>query len=170
MRIETQRLLLRPMEPGDLDAFVALHAEPEVTSFIRPLDRAAAEERLQRDEREWNERGHGMLAVLDAKSGAFLGRCGLKHWPQFDETELGWALRRTAWSHGYATEAAHACIEWGFSTLDVPYLTAMINAENARSIKVAERLGLSPLREDELLGDPVVVYALERAAEPAPQP
>lgn len=164
MRIETERLLLRPMEPADLDAFVALHAEPEVTRFIRPLDRAAAEERLQRDEREWEERGHGMLAVLDAEDGAFLGRCGLKHWPQFDETELGWALRRIAWGLGYATEAARACIEWGFAALDVPYLTAMINAENARSIKVAERLGLTPLREDELLGDPVVVYSLDRTA------
>ncbi len=168
--IETERLLLRPMEPSDLDAFVALHAEPEVTRFIRPLGRVAAEERLQKDEREWAERGHGMLAVLDAGGGGFLGRCGLKHWPQFGETELGWALKRTAWGHGYATEAARACTEWGFSTLDVPYLTAMINAENARSIKVAERLGLTPLREDELLGDPVVVYALDRAAEPASQP
>lgn len=162
--IETERLLLRPMEPGDLDAFVALHAEPEVTRFIRPLSRAAAEERLRKDEREWRERGHGMLAVLDAGEGAFLGRCGLKHWPQFDETELGWALTRSAWGQGYATEAARACTDWGFSTLDVPYLTAMINPENARSIKVAERVGLAPLREDELLGDPVVVYSLDRAA------
>lgn len=171
MRIETQRLLLRPMEMDDLDEFVALHAEPEVTRFIRPLDRAAAEERLQRDEEEWRERGHGMLAVIDHEDGVFLGRCGLKHWPQFEETELGWALRRTAWGHGYATEAARACTEWGFSTLDVPYLTAMINAENARSIKVAERLGLAPLREDELLGDAVIVYSLERAATgPASQP
>lgn len=168
--IETERLLLRPMAPGDLDAFIALHAEPEVTRFIRPLGRAAAEERLRKDEREWRERGHGMLAVLDVGGGAFLGRCGLKHWPQFDETELGWALKRTAWGRGYATEAARACTEWGFSTLDVPYLTAMINAENARSIKVAERLGLAPLRDDKLLGDPVVVYSIDRAAESASRP
>jgi RimJ/RimL family protein N-acetyltransferase len=79
VRIGTQRLLLRPIELGDLDEFVALHADPEVTRFIRPLDRAAAKERLHRDEREWMERGHGMLAVLDLKSGVFLGRAGLKY-------------------------------------------------------------------------------------------
>jgi RimJ/RimL family protein N-acetyltransferase len=164
MRIETQRLLLRPIELGDLDEFVALHADPEVTRFIRPLDRAAAKKRLHRDEREWLERGHGLLAMLDLTNGAFLGRCGLKHWPQFDETELGWALRRDAWGQGYATEAGRACAEWGLSEFDLPYLTAMINADNIRSIRVAERLGLTPLRNDVLLGDPVVVYGLHRTA------
>lgn len=161
--IETKRLRLRPMEIGDLDEFVALHADPEVTEFIRPLDPTAAEERLGRDKSEWRERGHGLLAMLDRKSGAFLGRCGLKHWPQFGETELGWVLRRDAWGHGYATEAARACIEWGFTELDVPYLTAMVNRDNVRSIRVAERLGMAPMRDDALLGDPVVVYGLDRA-------
>lgn len=149
---------------GDLGEFVALHADPEVTRFIRPLDRAAAEERLRRDEEEWRQRGHGLLAVLGREDGAFLGRCGLKHWPQFDEVELGWALRRDAWGRGYATEAGRACVEWGFSHFDMPYLTAMIGPGNARSVRVAERLGLTPTREDVLLGDPVVVYGLDRAA------
>jgi RimJ/RimL family protein N-acetyltransferase len=162
--IETQRLQLRPIELGDLDEFVALHTDPEVTQFIRPLDRAAAKERLYRDEDEWLRRGHGILAVLDRESGAFLGRCGLKYWPQFDETELGWVLRRDAWGRGYATEAGQACIEWGFSEFDVPYLTAMINSGNVRSIRVGERLGFTRLRDDVLLGDPVVVYGLERYA------
>lgn len=161
--IETERLRLRPMEISDLDAFVALHTDPEVTEFIRPLDRTAAEERLRRDASEWRERRHGLLAVLDRESGAFLGRCGLKHWPQFAETELGWVLRRDAWGHGYATEAARACAEWGFAELDVPYLTAMVNPDNVRSVRVAERLGMAPLRDDVLLGDPVVVYGLDRA-------
>lgn len=53
--LETQRLLLRPIELGDLDEYVALHADPEVTRFIRPLDRAVAEDRLRRDESEWRE-------------------------------------------------------------------------------------------------------------------
>jgi RimJ/RimL family protein N-acetyltransferase len=153
------------MDIGDLDQLVALHVDPEVTQFIRPLDRSAAEERLRRDEDEWLERGHGLLAMLDRHDGTFLGRCGLKYWPQLDETELGWALRREAWGRGYATEAAHACIRWGFAELDVPYLTAMINPGNARSVRVAERLGLTPKRDDLLLGDPVVVYGIDRPSE-----
>jgi RimJ/RimL family protein N-acetyltransferase len=150
------------MEPGDLGEFAALHANPDVTEFVRPLNRKAAEERLDRDESEWEQRGHGLLAMLDRQTGTFLGRCGLKYWPQFDETEVGWVLRREAWGRGYATEAGRACVKWGFSTFAVPYLTAMISSGNARSIRVAERLGFQPLREDDLLGEPVTVYAMRR--------
>jgi len=160
--IETDRLLLRPLELGDLDQFVALHAEPEVTRFIRPLDRVAAKQRLDRSEEEWHERGHGLLAILNRDEGTFIGRCGLKYWPQFEETELGWALRRDAWGKGYATEAGAACLKWGFAEFELPYITAMIAPDNARSVRVAERLEFTPTREDVLLGDPVIVYGLQR--------
>ena len=161
--IETERLVLRPIGLADIDEFVVLHIDPEVTHFVRSLDRSQAQERLELAEREWTERGHGMLAIRDRTSGRFLGRAGLRYWPQFDETEVGWMLHRDTWGHGYATEAARACIDWGFAQLTVPYLTAMIQPENVRSVRVAERLGLTPLRTDMLLGDEVVVYAVQRA-------
>ncbi len=160
--LETERLLLRPLAIADLDEFVALHDDPEVTRFIQPLDRPAAKERLQSIEREWLQRGHGMFAVLDRATGRLLGRAGLKYWPQFDETEIGWVLRREAWGHGYATEAAQACLNWAFASLDLPYFTAMIHPENEASIRLAGRLGMSRLRRDVLLGDPVVVFSLNR--------
>jgi RimJ/RimL family protein N-acetyltransferase len=160
--IETERLLLRPLRLADIDEFTALHDDPEATRFIRRLERREAEERLRLVEREWQERGHGMFAVLDRASGHFLGRAGLKYWPQFEETEVGWVLRRDAWGQGYATEAARACRDWGFASLDVPYLTAMIHPENDASIRLARRLGMAPLRSDVLLGDAVVVFSLNR--------
>lgn len=160
--LETERLLLRPLALADIDEFFALHDDGEVTRFIQPLDRPAAEELLQSIEREWHERGHGIFAVLDRVTGRFLGRAGLKYWGQFDEIEAGWVLRRDAWGHGYATEAARACLNWGFASLDVPYFTAMIHPENEASIRLAGRLGMSRLRRDVLLGDPVVVFSLNR--------
>jgi RimJ/RimL family protein N-acetyltransferase len=162
MRIETRRLILRPISIEDLDEFVELHADPEVTRYVSSFDRAAAEERLRKNDREWQERGHGMLAVLDRESGEFLGRAAVKYWPQFDETEVGWVLRRPAWGRGYGTEAGRACVDWAFAELEVPYLTAMIMPGNDRSVRIAERLGMTPLREDRLLGEPVVVYAVKR--------
>jgi RimJ/RimL family protein N-acetyltransferase len=160
--IKTDRLVLRPLGLADIDEFVALHDDPDVTRFIRQLKRPEAEERLRLVEREWLERGHGMFAVLDRATDRFLGRAGLKYWWQFDETELGWVLRRDAWGHGYATEAARACRDWGFGSLDVPYLTAMIRPENDASIRLARRLGMAPLRSDVLLDDAVVVFSVNR--------
>lgn len=162
MTIETQRLRLRRMEPDDTEEFAVLHADPEVTQFVFALDRAEAEERLQKDRDEWRQRGHGLFAIVDLASGDFLGRTGLKYWPQFDETEVGWILKREAWGQGYATEAARACIEWGFAQFELPYLTAMINPTNVRSVHVAKRLGMSPSRDDVLLGNPVLVYKADR--------
>lgn len=63
-----------------------------------------------------------------------------------------------AWGHGYATEKARACIEWGFATLDAQYFTSMIHPDNTPSIRVAERLGIFPLRNDMLFDEPVTVY------------
>ncbi len=85
--------MLRRLVMDDLDEFVALHRDPEVVRLVRALDRAQAAERLRANEQDWEARGHGMLVVLDRGSGRFLGRVGLKYWPQFQETEAGWLLR-----------------------------------------------------------------------------
>lgn len=162
--IDTDRLLLRRLTADDLDELVAIHAEPEVARFMGTFDRVEATEFLQQNRRDWSEHGYGRLAVVDRATGRLLGRSGLKYFPQFRETEVGWVLRPDAWGHGLATEAGRACVAWGFGSLDAPYLTAMIRPDNRRSIAVAERLGMSPLREDVLLGEPVVVYSIERAA------
>jgi RimJ/RimL family protein N-acetyltransferase len=170
MVLKTERLVLRPIGIADIDEFAALYADAEVTRFVGSLDRLQAEERLALAEREWTERGYGMFAVRDCATKRFLGRVGLKYWPQFEETEIGWVLRRDAWGRGYATEAGGACIDWGFGQFAVPYLTAMIRPENAASTRVAQRLGLVPLRTDVLLGDEVIVHALSRRCSVSAMP
>jgi RimJ/RimL family protein N-acetyltransferase len=164
VHLDTERLYLRPMTMHDVDDLVTLHADPEVIRYTRAFDREEAEQRLRRDDADWREYGHGLFAMLANDGTGFLGRVALKYWPQFDEAEVGWVLRREAWGHGYATEAARACAAWGFQQFAYPYLTAMIRSENAPSIRVAERLGMTPLREDVLFDVPVVVHAVSREA------
>jgi RimJ/RimL family protein N-acetyltransferase len=162
--IETDRLLMRPLTTSDLDEFVELHAMPEVERTMKgAFDRPTALARLERNELEWEERGHGLVAILERAGGRFLGRSGLKYWPQFDEIEVGWVLRTEAWGRGFATEAGRACLDWGFRTLEVPYITAMILRDNHRSVAVATRLGMRPIRSDLLMDLPVDVYALKRS-------
>jgi len=160
--LETERLRLRAVEVGDLEELVRLHEDPLVARYLGVRDREWYEWRIGASEEEWAERGHGFVVVLDRDSGAFLGRTGFKDWPQFEETELGWVLRPEARGHGVATEAARAVLRWGFDRFDFPYVTAMIRPGNDPSVAVAERLGMSPLRADELDGDPVTVYSVSR--------
>lgn len=91
--IETERLLLRPLYVSDVDVFVELHDDPQVNRFVGSFSRQQARERLTAIERQWAERGHGLCAIELKSSGKFIGRSGLQYWEQFDEVELGWALR-----------------------------------------------------------------------------
>ncbi len=153
---------MRPVERDDLEDLVTMHADPMTQKIFGVTTRAEVEEWIGRAECAWAERGHGHVAILDRASGAFLGRTGLRYWSEFEEVEVGWVLMPAARGRGIATEAARACHAWGFRDLDVPYLTAMIAPDNAASIAVAERLGMTPLRDDVVHGEPVVVYALRR--------
>lgn len=154
---------MRPVRVGDVDDLVAMNADPLTRRVFGETTRGEVEEWIQRSLREWEERGHGRLAILDRESGAFLGRSGLRFWPEFDEVEVGWVLMPAARGRGVATEAGRACIELAFRDFALPYVTAYISPTNANSIAVAERLGMTPLREDVLFGEPIVVHALRPA-------
>jgi RimJ/RimL family protein N-acetyltransferase len=162
MEIETDRLSLRPLTTAFLDEVAVMHAMPEVIRTMGTFGRASTRSRLELNEQEWRAYGYGLVAIIERATGRFLGRSGLKYWPQFDETEVGWVLRADVWGHGFATEAGRACVDWGFGSLEVPYLTAMIRPDNGRSIRVAERLGMAPLRSDVLFELPVTVYSIDR--------
>jgi RimJ/RimL family protein N-acetyltransferase len=160
VEIETERLLLRPVRVDDVDDLVAMHADPLTRRVFGETARDEVEEWVERSLREWRERGHGRLAIVDRESGTFLGRSGLRFWPEFDEVEVGWVLVPAARGRGVATEAGRASIEWGFRDFALPYVTAMIAPDNDASTAVARRLGMRPLREDRLLGEPVIVHAV----------
>src|SRR6202035_4370472 len=130
----------------DLPDVVALHSEPAVIEFLGAVTPEEVAERLTICERTWSERGHDLLALIERSSGRFLARAGLRYWPQLGETEAGWAIRADAQGHGYATEAARACLRWGFATFAFPYITAMIRPDNSRSLGVARRLGMRVVR------------------------
>lgn len=162
MEIETERLIMRPVRVEDVDDLLTMHADPVTRRVFGEWTRDQVEDWAERSVREWEERGHGKLSILDRESGAFLGRSGLRFWPEFDETEVGWVLMPEARGRGVATEAGRACAEWGFRDFDLPYVTAMIAPDNDASTAVARRLGMTPLREDVHHDVAIVVYALRR--------
>lgn len=159
--LATERLRLRQVKPGDVEELVRLHDDPLVATYMGARDREWYEWRVDASLEEWAGRGYGFVVITDA-AGEFLGRTGLKYWPEFGETELGWVLRPEARGRGFATEAARAVLDWGFEEFDLPYVTAMIRPDNAASIAIAGRLGMAPLREDELQGVEIVVYSIGR--------
>jgi RimJ/RimL family protein N-acetyltransferase len=149
----TDRLLLRRWRAGDAAAFAAINADPEVMRFIgrgHVLGRGLSDDLIARFEREWDERGFGLWAVSrrDDPGGAPLGFCGLSV-PMFlpavlPAVEVGWRLARAAWGSGYATEAARAAVDFGFAERGMGEIVAIVDPENDRSLRVAEKLGMTP--------------------------
>jgi len=162
-RLETARLVLRGWQESDLDAYAAMSADPGVMRYIGGiLDREQSWRQMALHAGHWTLRGYGNWAVERSVDGVLVGRCGLWNPEGWPGLEVGWKLARHAWGQGYATEAARAAIEWAWSVVDAARLISVIHPENAPSARVAERLGLRPLREDVVNGQRVRIFGIER--------
>jgi RimJ/RimL family protein N-acetyltransferase len=160
-QLETERLLLRGWRDGDLDAHAAMSADVEVQRFLQgPLNRSQSWREMAFHVGHWALRGYGNWVVERKHDGEFLGRAGLWNPEGWFGVEVGWKFARRAWGHGYATEAGQAAIDWGFATLDLDQIISVISPENEASMRVAKRLGMTRLRDDDLNGHPVVIMAL----------
>jgi RimJ/RimL family protein N-acetyltransferase len=108
---------------------------------------AAALESFGRQLHNWEMHGFGPWAAVD-RDGEILGSIGASH-PTFvpevaTEIEIGWLLRSDTWGRGLATEGARAAIDAASAHLAPERLISLIAPTNARSIAVAERLGMRP--------------------------
>jgi RimJ/RimL family protein N-acetyltransferase len=164
-RLATDRLVLRGWHESDLDAHAAMSADAEVQRFLQgPLDRSQSWREMAFHIGQWALRGNGNWVVERKADGEFLGRAGLWNPEGWFGVEVGWKLAHHAWGQGYATEAGQAAIDWGFATLNLDQIISVISPENEASMRVAERLGMTRLRDDDLNGHKVVIMALARPA------
>lgn len=142
-----------------------MSADPEVMRYIgdgRVLDRGQSWREIAMHIGHWALRGYGQWALERKEDGASIGRAGLWNPPGWPGLEVGWKLARQAWGRGYATEAGRAAIEWAWGALDAEELISIIQPANARSILVAERLGMQRLRETTFKGQDVVIFGIDR--------
>lgn len=89
----------------------------------------------------WTINGFSNFSIIEKSTGKWVGRAGPWQPADWPGAEIGWALVRSAWGKGYATEAATACMNWVFDDLGWDKVTHVIAPENTASIAVAERLG-----------------------------
>ncbi|MET3653998.1 GNAT family N-acetyltransferase [Dyella japonica] len=142
IRIETERLILRPTQPEDFDGWAALMADEENSRHIGgPQPRAIAWRGFLTMAGAWSMQGFAMFSVIEKSTGLWIGRMG----PWFPEgwpgREIGWGLSRQAWGKGYAVEGATACMDFAFDQLGWDEVIHSIEPTNTPSQAVAKRLG-----------------------------
>jgi ribosomal-protein-alanine N-acetyltransferase len=142
--LETPRLVLRKLDHGDVGAMFAILSDPVTMRFWpAPFDRAAAERWVRRSIDSYASRGFGRYAVIEKKSGALLGDCGFLRLEVDgeEENDLGYILAHRFWGNGFATEAAGACLVYGFESLGFQRVVASMEEKHLASRRVAEKIG-----------------------------
>jgi RimJ/RimL family protein N-acetyltransferase len=165
--LETPRLVLRHLEPGDLEPLYTLYRDPEIRRYF-PEGVLTYEE--TKEELEWFLHGHprhpelGLWATILKETGQFIGRCGLLPWDidgQF-EVEVAYMIAKEYWGQGLATEAALAIAQHGFETLQLTRLICLVEHGNTASIRVAEKIGMAFEKEGEDEKGPFLLYSMQR--------
>lgn len=176
-QIETERLLLRLPQIDDAEALLDFIGDAAV---MRPLASEpggidVAIEHLERWVKRWEANGMGPFLVIRREDDRVLGRVGPLVWnSRIWETssladagddaavELGWAIGREHWGHGYATEAARAVRQWVYDAQRVERLISLIDPANARSVRVAEKLDAEPTDTVRTPGGPAIIWVHPR--------
>jgi RimJ/RimL family protein N-acetyltransferase len=166
-RLQTPRLLLREYRVEDFEAFAAHLADPESTAHLGSANRQTAWRIFGCHAGLWMLYGAGWWGVEVRETGQLVGNVGAFVRESLSGIEIGWNIYRAFWGQGFASEAAAEAVRHAFEVRGEPQVRALIDPGNARSIRVALRLGMRYDAETMLYGEPVGRYILERGANPS---
>jgi len=146
--LSTERLYLRGWRDEDRQPYAAINADPHVREFFPELlTHEQSDAQIAVFEDHFAAHGFGMWALELRASGELIGFTGMDL-ATYDAhfapaVEIGWRLARSAWGHGYATEAAREALRFGFDELELEELVACTAPANLRSRAVMERLHMT---------------------------
>ncbi|TPG40385.1 N-acetyltransferase [Sphingomonas koreensis] len=138
----TPRLMLRPLNGDDFDAYAAFAGDPDQMRFLGGvMPRELAWRDLTLRAGAWLTRGFSMFSVIERATGAWVGRIGPWQPDGWPGTEVGWGVASGFAGQGYAFEAASAAMDYAVDVLGWTDIVHTIAPDNVRSIRLAERLG-----------------------------
>jgi len=155
--ILTERLRLRPHKISDFDTFWTFYQTDRATYVDGGHKKSHLWYSFVSETGSWPLTGWGGWAI-DTKDGRFVGQVSIMQPPHFAELEIGWILFDGFEGQGIAYEAASAALDYAFAQRGLSTLVSYIDAENARSIALAKRLGATQDPEAHRHDDRDVVY------------
>ncbi len=150
--ISTERLGLRRWIESDLIPFTQMNKDVEVMKYFpTTLTDKETFAMVQRINLHFDKNSFGLFAVENKLTGQFIGFTGFAI-PTFDAfftpcIEIGWRYKKEAWGQGFATEAANACLNYGFDSLQFDKVVSFTSAINLNSEKVMKNIGMSKVGE-----------------------
>jgi RimJ/RimL family protein N-acetyltransferase len=163
--LTTDRLLLRQRDESDLPAILRMDADPEVMRFLDGprLDMAEHETEVRARIHKDFGPGLGYWSVFRRdRLDDFLGYVCLHRMPDYEDIELGYRFRRSAWRQGFATESAAACLEHALLRLALTEVVAVVDRDNLMSQRVIAKLGFEAAGYRRAYGKELLFYRLTR--------
>ena len=142
--LTTRRLILREVVTEDAEDLLAFRGDPEVQRYnLVPMKDTREALGLVKTMQGWYTTGYAIQWGITLRADDHVvGLCGLHDWSRHRRrAALGYDLARSHWGQGIAGEATRAVLRFGFEELDLEQLYALTVTENARSIRLLERLG-----------------------------
>lgn len=157
--IETKRLLLRELDVSDAVHFFNLNTDPQVLKYTgdKPFLSISESESFLKNYTDYTKNGFGRWAVISKDSNEFLGWCGLKR-NEEKLIDLGFRFFHKQWGNGYATESAHASLEYGFNNLKINEIIGRSSVDNIASIHVLKKIKMNFWKHDSCQGIKNSVY------------
>jgi len=145
--ISTPRLGLRHWLDADLAPFIDMNSDREVMEFFpEQLTAAQTMAMVERIKGHFEKYHFGLFAVEEKSTNNFIGFTGLAV-PTFESfftpcVEIGWRFKKSAWGQGFATEAANACLQYGFKELQMKTIYSFTSVLNKPSERVMQKIGM----------------------------
>ena len=164
--LTTDRLLLRQRHLDDVPAILAMNTDPEVMRFVgdgRMPDPVELEKRTR--ERVSTDFGLGLgywSVFARERPDDYLGYVVLSPVPESADIEISYGIRRDAWGHGFATEAARAGLDFAFRVRALRELVALVYPANLKSQRVIAKFGFQPAGSRHAYGKDLLIYRLGR--------
>ena len=157
MELTTERLLLREFNHSDWPEVLAYQSDPRYLRYYvwteRTPEEVQAFVQMFIDQQAEQPRTKFQLAVSLKSSGRLIGNCGIRmESPDTHQADIGYEFSPHHWRRGYATEAARAMVNFGFTELKLHRIWSWCIADNLGSARVLEKIGMrleGRLRENE---------------------
>lgn len=147
----------------DASALFKMNSNPNVLEYTGdvPFKNIQATEYFIKNYNHYDTYNMGRWAVCGKRQGEFLGWCGLKYHPEKDYVDVGYRFFEKHWNKGFATEATKGVLSYAFNVLRIQDVYAYTDKRNLGSMKVAEKSGLTFLKEVLHEGNPTNIYNIK---------
>lgn len=150
--LETDRLILQQHTMDNLDHLYEILSDPITMQYYpRPYTKDEVRKWICRAIEGYQKRNYGLWAMFLKSDGKFIGQCGISQQDIDGDLvpEIGYHIHRDFWLKGYGSEAAQACLDYGFSKLDLAEIYIHTWVKNVPSFRIAEKLNMVKIKQYE---------------------